>query len=91
MHIAFMGTIMWRRRAFNPPVSEMFTTASRYKWQKTLAIALGGLGMATSPMAYGSGSEAQWDKALNDAWQSLSPKQKQELRQDERDWIQWHH
>jgi hypothetical protein len=67
----------------------MFTTASRHKWQKTLAIALGGLGMTTSPMAYGSGSEAQWEQALNRAWQALSPEQKQELRQDERDWIKW--
>jgi hypothetical protein len=67
----------------------MFTAALRHKWQKTLAIALGGLGMATSSVAHGAGSEAQWDKALNDSWQALSPKQKQELRQDEREWIKW--
>jgi hypothetical protein len=67
----------------------MFTTASRHKWQKTLAIALGGLGIATSPMARGAGSEDQWDQAVNKAWQELTPKQRQELRQDERDWIKW--
>jgi hypothetical protein len=40
-------------------------------------------------MAYGAGSEGQWEDALNRAWQELSPKQREELRQDERDWIKW--
>jgi hypothetical protein len=37
----------------------------------------------------GAGTEAQWENALNHAWTALSPKQRIELRQSERDWIKW--
>jgi C-terminal processing protease CtpA/Prc len=45
---------------------------------------------ALAPMtAHASGTEQQWEQALNRAWHDLGPKQQQELRQDERDWIKW--
>jgi hypothetical protein len=39
--------------------------------------------------AHAAGSEEQWDQALNEAWQLLSPAQRQELKQDEHEWVQW--
>jgi hypothetical protein len=62
----------------------------KVNWRRSLATLLAGLGMAAAaPMAHGSGSDAQWDQSLNQAWQELSPKQQQELRQEERCWIKW--
>jgi hypothetical protein len=58
----------------------------KVNWRRSLATLLAGLGIAVaSPMARGADS----DEALNKSWQELTPKMRQELRQDERDWIKW--
>jgi hypothetical protein len=58
----------------------------KVNWRRSLATLLAGLGIAAaSPMAHGADS----DEALNKSWQELTPKMRQELRQDERDWIKW--
>jgi hypothetical protein len=59
-------------------------------WRKAVATGLAGLGMMAAPMTgKASGSEQQWDTALNRAWHQLPAKQRQELRQDEREWVHW--
>ena len=58
--------------------------AGKVRWRKALAIGLAGLGMAAAPMTgKAAGSAEQWDAALNRTWGQLTPKQRQELRQDE--------
>jgi hypothetical protein len=64
--------------------------AKKCRWRKALAIGLAGLGMAAATMTgKAAGSEEQWDASLNQLWHQLSPKQRQELKQDQREWISW--
>jgi hypothetical protein len=59
-------------------------------WRKAVATGLAGLGMMASPMgAKASGTEGQWEALLDNLWHQVPPKQRQELKQDEREWIRW--
>jgi Lysozyme inhibitor LprI len=59
-------------------------------WRRLLGTAAVAGATALSPMkAHGGSTTAQWDQALNKAWQELNPKQRQELRQEELQWIKW--
>jgi len=66
----------------------------RDNWRRAVATALAGLGMMGAPMkAHGQewwqATPAQAEQAVTQAWSQLSPKQQQNLRQEERDWIKW--
>jgi hypothetical protein len=63
-------------------------------WRKALAMGLAGASMLSAPMkAHGQewwqATPAQAEQAVTQAWSQLSPKQQQNLRQEERDWIKW--
>jgi uncharacterized protein DUF4236 len=63
-------------------------------WRRALAMGLAGASMLGAPMkAHGQewwqATAAQAEQAITQAWSQLSPNQKQELRQEEREWIKW--
>jgi hypothetical protein len=62
----------------------------KMNWRRLLGTAAVAGATALSPMkAHAGPPVAEWEKSLSMSWQQLSPQKRQELRQEERDWIKW--
>jgi len=48
-----------------------------------------GINLATGALARVSDSEAQWKRALNQAWSKLTAEQREELSPEQRSWVKW--